>query len=111
MLINFECTLLFSPQVDSILSKRNSGENEAARRLKTEMLVQMEGVSNNSDEQVLVLAATNLPQELDAAALRRFPYRIFIPLPDVNARYKVLEKLLKEIRHKLTPNDIQGIAR
>lgn len=71
----------------------------------------MEGVANNSDERVLVLAATNLPQELDPAAMRRFSYRIYIPLPDADARYKVLEKLLKGVRHNLTPNDMAAIAR
>lgn len=71
----------------------------------------MEGVANDSDERVLVLAATNLPQEIDPAAMRRFPYRIHVPLPDAETRYKVLRKLLQDIRHALSSQDISAIAK
>lgn len=52
-------------QIDSVLSARVEGEHEASRRLKTEFLVQLDGVGNGTDdeeERLLVLAATNLPQ-------------------------------------------------
>lgn len=72
-------------QLDSLCSARGEGESEAARRIKTEFLVQMQGVGNN-DAQVLVLAATNMPYVLDQAVRRRFDKRIYIPLPEENAR-------------------------
>ena len=50
---------------------RSDGENEASRRVKTEFLVQMQGVGHN-DDGVLVLGATNLPWALDPAIRRRF---------------------------------------
>jgi len=49
--------------------------------VKTEFLVQMQGVGNNN-EGILVLGATNLPWALDPAIRRRFEKRIYIPLPD-----------------------------
>lgn len=67
--------------------KRSDNEHESSRRLKTEFLVQLDG-AHTSDEKdrVLLVGATNLPQELDDAARRRFTKRLYIPLPEVEVR-------------------------
>jgi SpoVK/Ycf46/Vps4 family AAA+-type ATPase len=54
-------------QVDSLCSARGEGESEAARRIKTQLMVEMQGVNSGGDARVLVLAATNLPYNLDNA--------------------------------------------
>ena len=54
-----------------MLSQRSSDENEASRRIKTEFLVQLDGATTKQEEMVLVIGATNRPQELDEAARRR----------------------------------------
>ena len=58
------------PSVDSLCSSRSEGESDSARRIKTEFLVQMDGVGKKEGE-VLILGATNVPWELDAAIRRR----------------------------------------
>mmetsp|Transcript_15978 Transcript_15978/g.15386 ORF Transcript_15978/g.15386 Transcript_15978/m.15386 type:complete len:255 (+) Transcript_15978:157-921(+) len=73
--------IVFIDEVDSLCGSRSEGENETSRRIKTEFLVQMQGVGNDMDG-VLVLGATNVPWELDGAIRRRFEKRIYIPLPD-----------------------------
>merc|ERR1711879_555948 len=61
------------------------GEADNTRRIKTEFLVQMQGVGVDMDG-VLTLGATNCPWDLDPAIRRRFQKRIYIPLPEAEAR-------------------------
>jgi len=60
----------------------------------------MQGVGHD-DDGILVLGATNIPWGLDPAIRRRFEKRIYIPLPDLEARYSLIENLINQ-----TPNEI-----
>ena len=83
-------SIIFIDEVDSLCGTRGEGESEASRRIKTEFLVQMNGVGND-DTGVLVLGATNIPWALDNAIKRRFEKRIYIPLPGPDARKRMFE--------------------
>lgn len=103
-------SVVFIDEVDSILSSRGANEHEASRRLKTEFMVQLEGVSTEAGERLLVMGATNLPQELDEAVLRRFPQRICVPLPDASARLSLLRHLLKGQKSSISPAQLDDIV-
>ncbi|CAI8509074.1 unnamed protein product [Hanseniaspora opuntiae] len=83
-------SIIFIDEIDALTSARSDNESEASRRIKTELLVQMNGVGNDT-QGVLVLGATNIPWQLDSAIRRRFEKRIYIALPDLGARCKMFE--------------------
>jgi len=71
-------SIIFFDEIDSILSSRGENEHEASRRMKTEFLVQFDGVGSSTNNDVLIVAATNRPFDLDNAVLRRFPKKIYV---------------------------------
>ncbi|EER08559.1 Spastin, putative [Perkinsus marinus ATCC 50983] len=89
-------SVIFMDEVDSILGKRGGNDHEATRRLKTEMLIQLDGIHQDAEKgRVVVLAATNRPMDLDEAVLRRFPKRIYVPLPEPDTRAAVITVILE----------------
>ncbi|KAM4633425.1 katanin p60 ATPase-containing subunit A1-like [Polymixia lowei] len=96
-------TTIFIDEIDSMCSRRGtSEEHEASRRVKAELLVQMDGVGGASENEdpskmVMVLAATNFPWDIDEALRRRLEKRIYIPLPSAKGRVELLRINLKEL--------------
>ena len=101
-------SIVFIDEIDSLLTKRGDNDFEASRRVKTEFLLQFEGVSSGT-ERVLILGSTNRPQDLDEAAKRRFTRRIYIPLPDPETRKSLIHILLKKAAHNVTDQQIEQI--
>lgn len=103
--------IIFIDEVDSLCSSRTEGESDSARRIKTEFLVQMDGVGNkDKGTQVLVLGATNVPWELDAAIRRRFEKRVYIPLPEAEARANMVQLHLGDTPSNLTERDFAKLG-
>lgn len=102
--------IVFVDEVDSLCGARGEGENESSRRIKTEFLVQMQGVSNKPDG-VLVLGATNLPWSLDPAMRRRFEKRIYIPLPDSSARTVMFKLNVGDTPNNLAEDDYRELGK
>ncbi|XP_048508076.1 spastin isoform X2 [Athalia rosae] len=103
-------SVIFIDEVDSLLSERRDNEHEASRRLKTEFLVEFDGLPCTPEERVLVMAATNRPQELDEAALRRFTKRVYVTLPHSQTRILLLKRLLSKHNNPLTSQELEQLA-
>ena len=102
--------IIFIDEVDSLCSTRSDSENDATRRIKTEFLVQMQGVGVDNDG-VLILGATNVPWGLDAAIRRRFEKRIYIPLPEEMPRRLMFELNIGNTPCELKTEDLNQLAK
>lgn len=108
---------IFIDEIDSLCNARGaSGEHESSRRVKSELLVQVDGVNNTGTNEdgsrkiVMVLAATNFPWDIDEALRRRLEKRIYIPLPNFESRKELIKINLKTVEVS-TDVDIDEVAR
>ncbi|CAI2165381.1 4086_t:CDS:10 [Funneliformis geosporum] len=104
--------VVFVDEIDSLLTQRTDGEYESSRRIKTEFLVQFDGVKTASleEDRILIVGATNRPQEIDEAARRRFRKKLYIPLPENEGRFTIVKNLLLKQKHLLTDEQIRDIC-
>ncbi len=80
-------SLIFFDEIDSMATKRGSGnEGGGERRMKTQLLQEMQGIKTNSDKLVTIIGATNVPWEIDSAVLRRFEKKIYVGRPTQEGR-------------------------
>ncbi|XP_036594789.1 fidgetin-like protein 1 [Trichosurus vulpecula] len=103
--------VIFIDEIDSLLSQRGDGEHESSRRIKTEFLVQLDGATTSSEERILVVGATNRPQEIDEAARRRLVKRLYIPLPEASARKQIVKNLMAKEHFCLSEEEISLIVK
>lgn len=106
--------VIFIDEIDSLCSSRGGqNEHEASRRMKTELLTQIDGMGSNTGSgvpRVMVLAATNFPWDIDEALRRRLEKRIYIPLPQLGDRVQLLQLCMKGMA--AGPDlDLQEVAR
>jgi len=91
--------ILFLDEIDAIAPKRISGVgiSDVENRIVSTLLTEMDGISGL--ENVSVIAATNRPDIIDPALLRpgRFEKILYIPLPNEEARYKILQTLTRKM--------------
>lgn len=101
-------SVVFIDEIDSLLMQRTEGENEGTRRIKTEFLVQMDGAKKGKGH-ILVIGATNRPQEIDEAARRRFVKRLYVPLPDLEGRQEMIAHI-GQGEYSLSADELAAIA-
>ncbi|KFQ26136.1 PREDICTED: fidgetin-like protein 1 [Merops nubicus] len=103
--------VIFIDEIDSLLSQRGDGEHESSRRIKTEFLVQLDGATTSSEDRILVVGATNRPQEIDEAARRRLVKRLYIPLPEASARKQIVTRLMSKEHCSLNEEEMELIVK
>ena len=93
---NDKLAIIMIDEIDTILGQR--GEDKHNDKVVNEFLQQIDGFMGRA-ENLLLLAATNRPWDIDSAAMRsgRFSEKIYVPLPDAPARKFLFEKNLKDV--------------
>jgi ATP-dependent 26S proteasome regulatory subunit len=102
--------VLFFDEVDALAAKRSDMRRSGGRQLINQFLSELDGIDASNDE-LLVLAATNAPWHLDAAFRRpgRFDRVLFVPPPDREARAAILDILSRG--KPVTGVDFEKIAK
>jgi ATP-dependent 26S proteasome regulatory subunit len=103
-------SVIFIDEIDSLLSSRRENEHDAVRRLKTEFLVHLDGAGTDEGDRVLIMGATNRPDDLDDAMIRRLTKRIYIGLPTANARITLVKNLLKKQPYDINDAELQSLV-
>ncbi len=83
--------IVFMDEVDALTAERGADQVGGERRLKTQFLIEMDGMKSKKGDHIVVLGATNRPWDLDAAFRRRFERRILVPMPEFEARVRIFE--------------------
>lgn len=102
--------VIFIDEIDSLLSQRTDGEHDSSRRIKTEFLVQLDGAATAAEDRILVVGATNRPQEIDEAARRRLAKRLYIPLPEAAARHQIVTNLIAREKNQLREQELESVV-
>jgi len=93
--------IIFIDEIDSFLRERTKGDHEATAMMKAEFMTLWDGLLSSKDR-IMVLGATNRPNDIDSAILRRMPKRFAVRLPDASQRKRILTLMLNETA--LEPN-------
>ncbi|XP_055594153.1 outer mitochondrial transmembrane helix translocase-like [Uranotaenia lowii] len=94
--VKIQPCIIFIDEIDSFLRARNSSDHEATAMMKTQFMMLWDGLNTESDSTVIVMGATNRPQDLDKAILRRMPAQFHIGLPHEEQRLKILQLILRQ---------------
>nr|XP_046212697.1 LOW QUALITY PROTEIN: outer mitochondrial transmembrane helix translocase-like [Oncorhynchus gorbuscha] len=92
--IKLQPSIIFIDEIDSFLRSRSSSDHEATAMMKAQFMSLWDGLETDYNCQVIIMGATNRPQDLDSAILRRMPTRFHINQPNVRQREEILKLIL-----------------
>ncbi|EPQ13775.1 ATPase family AAA domain-containing protein 1 [Myotis brandtii] len=93
--IKLQPSIIFIDEIDSFLRNRSSSDHEATAMMKAQFMSLWDGLDTDHSCQVIVMGATNRPQDLDSAIMRRMPTRFHINQPALKQREAILKLILK----------------
>ena len=108
-------TIVFIDEIDAVLGTRRSGEHEASGMVKAEFMTHWDGLASSSKtgekQRIVILGATNRPQDIDEAILRRMPKKFPVSLPTASQRRRILELVLRDTRIDVAKWDLDHVVR
>lgn len=104
-------SIIFFDEIDSITTSRGYGsESGGERRIKTQLLGEIQGLKSRTEKLLLILGATNRPWDIDTAMLRRFEKKIYVPIPDEEAREAIFKIHTAGVNLSLTDDDFRELG-
>ncbi|GMG33686.1 unnamed protein product [Ambrosiozyma monospora] len=100
--------IVFIDEIDSFFRERSSSDHELTAMLKAEFMTLWDGLSSNG--RILVLGATNRPDDIDGAFMRRMPKRFAVTLPNADQRAKILAKVLDGLDYDFEISELVDIT-
>ena len=93
-------SIIFFDEIDSMVPRRDTSDSDASQRGVSQLLQEVGGLNSQKNKNVFIIAATNNPWKIDEAIMRpgRFDVKIYVPLPDYEARKKILELNLMKVK-------------
>ena len=104
-------SIIFIDEIDGVCSNRDGNPDEHDRKVLTSFLTEINSIGQEGSSNVAVIAATNVPWDLDCALLDRFDTKIYVPLPDLETRKSILELQMNKYENSLNDVDFQHLAR
>ena len=112
-------SIVFIDEIDAFLRERERSDHEAMAMIKAEFMSLWDGLASeeagkngaSAPSRILVLGATNRPEDIDSAILRRMPKRFHVKLPDAGQRRKILKLVLRDATISETDFDMDTIVR
>ncbi|XP_043276512.1 outer mitochondrial transmembrane helix translocase [Venturia canescens] len=92
--VKLQPCIIFIDEIDSFLRARNSTDHEATAMMKAQFMSLWDGLITDPTCTVIIMGATNRPQDLDRAILRRMPATFHVGLPNEKQRRQVLDLIL-----------------
>ncbi|XP_051968189.1 outer mitochondrial transmembrane helix translocase [Xyrauchen texanus] len=108
--VKLQPSIIFIDEIDSFLRSRSSSDHEATAMMKAQFMSLWDGLDTDFNCQVIIMGATNRPQDLDSAILRRMPTRFHINQPNLKQRKDIL-KLILENENVESAVDFSEIAK
>ncbi|RUS72445.1 hypothetical protein EGW08_019791, partial [Elysia chlorotica] len=93
--VKLQPTIVFIDEIDSFLRSRSSSDHEATAMMKTQFMMMWDGLATDPNVNVMVMGATNRPQDVDAAILRRMPSQFYVGMPSQQQRVSILRLILQ----------------
>eukprot|EP00064_Thunnus_orientalis_P003714 superscaffoldBa00000315_g3725 len=92
--VKIQPCIIFIDEIESFLRNRSSLDHEATAMMKAQFMSLWDGLDTSSTTQVMIMGATNRPQDVDPAILRRMPATFHVGLPNTRQRQDILKLIL-----------------
>ncbi|CAH2044225.1 unnamed protein product, partial [Iphiclides podalirius] len=93
--VKLQPCIVFIDEIESFLRTRTQHDHEATAMMKTQFMSLWDGLITDNTCTVIIMGATNRPQDLDKAIQRRMPATFHVPMPNEQQRERILQLILR----------------